>query len=103
MPPIVRPQMSTARLPPASHPYFTPGVIGLASWLDIAGPIFARELMQSQPELLGAGASWRAWPVQGCDGKFDRILKSTLLEDRREQLVMGAEERRAATRSQLEL
>ncbi len=34
---------------------------------------FARELIQTQPDLMGE--SWRAWSVQICNGKFDRILK----------------------------
>ncbi len=34
---------------------------------------FARELMQAKPHLMGE--SWRAWSVQVCNGKFDRILK----------------------------
>jgi hypothetical protein len=34
---------------------------------------FARELIQTQKELLGE--SWQAWSVQVCNGKFDRILK----------------------------
>jgi hypothetical protein len=33
---------------------------------------FARELMDSKPELMGE--SWRAWSVQVCNGKFDPIL-----------------------------
>jgi hypothetical protein len=34
---------------------------------------FARELMETKPDLMGE--SWRAWSVQVCNGKFDRILK----------------------------
>lgn len=34
---------------------------------------FARELLQTQKELFGE--SWRAWSVQICNGKFDRILR----------------------------
>jgi hypothetical protein len=34
---------------------------------------FARELMQTQPTLMGE--SWKAWSVQVCNGKFDRILR----------------------------
>ena len=34
---------------------------------------FARELMQTQPKLLGE--SWQKWSVQICNGKFDRIMK----------------------------
>jgi uncharacterized protein DUF6894 len=34
---------------------------------------FARELMQTKRDLLGE--SWRAWSVQVCNGKFERILK----------------------------
>src|SRR4051812_37749706 len=34
---------------------------------------FARELMQTKSEFFGE--SWRAWSVQVCNGKFDRILK----------------------------
>jgi hypothetical protein len=34
---------------------------------------FARELMDSKPDLMGE--SWRAWSIQVCNGKFDRILK----------------------------
>ena len=38
---------------------------------------FARELMQTQPELMGE--SWQAWSIQVCNGKFDRILKIPFL------------------------
>jgi hypothetical protein len=34
---------------------------------------FARELIETQPELLGE--SWEAWSVQICNGKFDRIMR----------------------------
>ena len=34
---------------------------------------FARELMQTKPTLMGEG--WKAWSVQICNGKFERILK----------------------------
>jgi hypothetical protein len=37
---------------------------------------FARELMESKPELLGE--AWSKWSVQVCNGKFDRILKILL-------------------------
>jgi len=33
---------------------------------------FARELMETRSDLMGE--SWRAWSVQVCNGKFDRIL-----------------------------
>jgi hypothetical protein len=33
---------------------------------------FARELIETKPDLMGE--SWRAWSVQVCNGKFDRIL-----------------------------
>jgi hypothetical protein len=39
---------------------------------------FARELVQTQPELLGE--SWRKWSVQICNGKFDRIMKVPVLD-----------------------
>jgi hypothetical protein len=39
---------------------------------------FARELMETKPELMGE--SWRAWSVQVCNGKFDRILKIPFTE-----------------------
>jgi hypothetical protein len=34
---------------------------------------FARELMETKPSLMGEG--WKAWSVQICNGKFERILK----------------------------
>jgi hypothetical protein len=33
----------------------------------------ARELMETKPTLMGEG--WKAWSVQICNGKFERILK----------------------------
>jgi hypothetical protein len=39
---------------------------------------FARELMQTQPELLGE--SWQEWSVQVCNGKFDRIMKVPVVD-----------------------
>lgn len=39
---------------------------------------FARELMQTQPELLGE--SWQKWSVQICNGKFDRIMKVPVMD-----------------------
>jgi hypothetical protein len=39
---------------------------------------FARELMETKPELMGE--SWQAWSVQVCNGKFDRILKIPFTE-----------------------
>jgi hypothetical protein len=34
---------------------------------------FARELMETKPTLMGE--AWKAWSVQICNGKFERILK----------------------------
>jgi hypothetical protein len=34
--------------------------------------------METKPELMGE--SWRAWSVQVCNGKFDRILKIPFTE-----------------------
>ena len=34
---------------------------------------FARELMETKPTLMGE--AWKAWSVQVCNGKFERILK----------------------------
>ena len=39
---------------------------------------FARELMETKRELMGE--SWRAWSVQICNGKFDRIMRVPLSE-----------------------
>jgi hypothetical protein len=39
---------------------------------------FARELMQTQPELLGE--SWQKWSVQVSNGKFDRIMKVPVVD-----------------------
>ena len=39
---------------------------------------FARELMQTQPELLGE--SWQKWSVHVCNGKFDRIMKVPVVD-----------------------
>jgi hypothetical protein len=34
---------------------------------------FARELMETKPTLMGE--AWKAWSVQICNGKFERILR----------------------------
>jgi hypothetical protein len=39
---------------------------------------FARELMQTQPQLLGE--SWHKWSVQICNGKFERIMKVPVVD-----------------------
>jgi len=39
---------------------------------------FARELMQTQPKLLGE--SWQKWSVQIRNGKFDRIMKVPVVD-----------------------
>ena len=39
---------------------------------------FARELMETKRELMGE--SWRAWSIQVCNGKFERILKVPFTE-----------------------
>jgi hypothetical protein len=39
---------------------------------------FARELMETKRELMGE--SWRAWSIQICNGKFERILKVPFTE-----------------------
>jgi hypothetical protein len=39
---------------------------------------FARELMETKPTLMGE--AWKAWSVQICNGKFERILKIPFAE-----------------------
>ena len=39
---------------------------------------FARELMETKPTLMGE--AWKAWSVQICNGKFERILKISFSE-----------------------